>query len=100
MAHGLKADPARAIEIALAARKATVGLDAERADLYVDLIINSLSEAARQALTNMDLRKLKYEFQSEWAREQFREYLARGKAEGKAEGELRGRAALVIRLLS
>jgi flagellar biosynthesis/type III secretory pathway protein FliH len=108
MAHGLKGDPARAIEIALAARKATVGLDAERADLYVDLVINSLSEAARQALTNMDLRKLKYEFQSEWAREQFREYLARGleqgmaqgKAEGEALGELRGRAALVIRQLS
>jgi hypothetical protein len=94
MAHGLKADPARAIEIALAARNASAGLDADRSDLYVDLIINSLSEAARQALTNMDLRK--YEFQSEWAREQ----LARGRAEGEAMGELRGRAALVIRQLT
>jgi hypothetical protein len=91
MAHGLEADPARALEIALAARTACVGLDVDRADLYVDLIINSLNEAARRALMNMDLRKLKYQFQSEWAREQF--------AERMAEGELRGRAALIIRQL-
>jgi hypothetical protein len=96
MAHGLKADPALAVEIALAARNACAGLDAERADLYVDLIINSLSEAARRALANVDLRKIKYEFQSDWARDWAREQVARG----RAEGEARGRAALVIRLLT
>jgi uncharacterized protein DUF4351 len=100
MAHGLKADPARAIEIALAARHASAGLDADRADLYVDLIINSLSEAARRALMNMDLRKHKYRFQSVWAREQLAEGVAQGVAQGRAEGEIRGRAALVMRLLT
>jgi uncharacterized protein DUF4351 len=96
MAHGRNADSARAVKIALAARNASAGLDAERADLYVDLIVNSLSEAARRALTNVDLRKIKYEFQSDWARDWAREQVARG----RAEGEARGRAALVIRLLT
>jgi len=90
MAHGLRADPARAMEIALAARKASAGLDAERSEMYVDLIINSLGEAARQALMNMDLRK--YEFQSAWARE----YLARSRAEGEAHG----RVVMLTRLLT
>jgi hypothetical protein len=100
MAHGIKADPARALEIARAARHASAGLDAERADLYVDLIINSLSEAARHALMNMDLRKCKYRFQSEWALEQIAEGVAKGRAEGQVEGELRGRTALLIRQLT
>ncbi len=86
MAHGRDADPARAIEVALAALKASIGLDADRADLYADLIINSLSEAARQALKKMDVHK--YEFQSEWAREQI------------AQGEVRGRVALLLRMLT
>lgn len=94
LAHGRGANCERAIEIALAARNAIVGLDADREDLYVDLIINSLSEAARRALMEMDLRQ--YEFQSDWAREK----LARSRAEGEMLGELRGRAALVIRMLT
>src|SRR5262249_52439870 len=48
MAHGCDADPARAIQIALAALKASADLDDGRADLYADLIKDSLSEAAHQ----------------------------------------------------
>lgn len=98
MAHGLRADPARAIEIALAARNASAGLDADRSDLYVDLIINSLSEAARQALMNMKPRT--YEFQSVWAHDWAREQVARGRAEGEAHGEAHGRVVMLTRQLT
>jgi len=89
MAHGRDADPVRAIEIAIAAQKASVGLDADRSRIYVDLIMNSLGEAAREALNTMATQK--YEFQSDFARK----YIALG----EAQGEARGRAALVIRQL-
>jgi hypothetical protein len=89
MAHGRDADPVRAIEIAIAAQKASVGLDADRSRIYVDLIMSSLGEAAREALNTMITQK--YEFQSDFARH----YIALG----EAQGEARGRAALVIRQL-
>jgi hypothetical protein len=72
--------------IALAAQKASLGLDADRSKIYFDLILNSLGEAARQALKNMDARK--YEYQSDFARR----YIA--------QGEVHGRAALIMRLLT
>ncbi|MEJ0035520.1 MAG: DUF4351 domain-containing protein [Gammaproteobacteria bacterium] len=94
MAHGRDADPARAIEIALAAQKASVGLDADRSRIYVDIIMSSLGEAAREALTNMATQK--YEYQSDFAKR----YVAQGRAEGEALGEVRGRATLIARLLA
>jgi hypothetical protein len=89
MAHGRDTNAERAIEIALAAQKASTGLDADRSKIYFDLIMSSLREAARQALINMDARK--YEYQSEFARR----YVAQGHASGIAEG----RATLIIHLL-
>ena len=89
MAHGRDADPSRAIEIALAAQRASVRLDADRSRIYGDLIMNSLGEAAREALKTMATQK--YEFQSDFARH----YIALGEAQGAA----RGRAALILRLL-
>jgi len=86
MAHGRDADSVEALEIAQAAHRASEGLDANRACIYLDLIISSLGEAARRALGNMDARK--YEFQSDFARH----YIA--------EGEARGRTSLLIRLLT
>jgi len=86
MAHGRDANTAHAIEIALAAQSASVALDADRAKIYLDLILNSLGEAARQALMTMDAQK--YEYQSEFARK----YVAVGLAEG--------RVALLQRLLT
>lgn len=86
MAHGRDADLVRAVEIAFAARKASAGLDADRSRIYGDLIMNSLSEAAREALSTMI--KQKYEFQSDFAKH----YIALGEANG--------RAALVMRQLT
>jgi hypothetical protein len=94
LAHGRDADSVRAVEIAVAAQRAIISLDADRASIYVDLITNALGEAARQALKSMDIRK--YEYQTEFARHHF----SRGVAEGEARGEARGRAALLARLLT
>jgi hypothetical protein len=90
MAHGKAVDVERAAQVANAAQAATAGLDADRSKLYFDLIMNSLSEAARQALKAMDLQK--YEYQSDFARH----YVA----QGVAQGEVRGCASLILRQLS
>ena len=102
MAHGRDANAERAIEVALAAQRASTALDADRSKIYGDLIMSSLGEAARHALENMDASK--YEYQSDFARR----YVAQGRAEGEAhgravgiaEGLAEGRAALIIRLLT
>jgi hypothetical protein len=86
MAHGRDANRTRAVEIALAAQNASIGLDEDRSDIYVDLILNSLGEAAREALMKMATQK--YEYQSDFARHYF------------ARGEVCGRATLVIRQLT
>jgi hypothetical protein len=86
MAHGRDTDPKRAVEIALAAQKASLDLDADRSKIYFDLILNSLGEAARQALSKMDART--DEYQSDFARR----YIAQGRVEG--------RAALILQLLT
>jgi hypothetical protein len=86
MAHGKDADPDKSVRIALAAQLASVGLDDDRSTLYCDLILQSLSEAARRAFKNM--RAFKYEYQSDFAKE----YIALGVA--------KGRAGLMQRLLS
>jgi hypothetical protein len=90
MAHGRDMDREKAVRIALAAMAASVGLDAERSTLYFDLTMASLSQAAREALQEMD--PTKYEYQSEFARR----YFFRGKAEGEAEGK----AEIVLRQLA
>jgi hypothetical protein len=90
MAHGQGADSGKALQIAVAAMTASLGLDAERSVLYYDLVYASLGEAARKSLQTMD--PAKYEFQSEFARR----YLA----EGEAKGEARGEAKVVLKLLA
>ncbi len=52
--------------------------------MYFDLVLASLSKAARQELQAMD--PAKYEYQSEFARR----YVAQGRAEGKVEGKVEG----------
>lgn len=98
MAHGRDANVTRAIDIAAAAQRAASGLDLDRSRIYLDLIMNSLGEAARRALTDMDPRK--YVFQSDFARR----YIALGRAEGieegRSEGRTEGRAALILRQLA
>lgn len=90
MAHGKDADPGKSVRIALAAQLASADLDDDRSTLYCDLILHSLSEAARRAFQTM--RAFKYEYQSDFAKH----YFGKGKAEGKAEG----RAELVLRQLT
>lgn len=75
MAHGRDSNLQRAVEIALAAQKASVELDAGRSKIYVDLITNSLGEAARHALKSMDA------WTYEWQSDIVRGYIARGRAE-------------------
>jgi hypothetical protein len=90
MAHGSDADTDKSAQIALAAQFASVGLDDDRSKLYFDLILISLSEAARKALGNMD--PAKYQYQSDFAK--------RYVAQGEVQGEIKGRVALVIKLLT
>lgn len=61
MAHGRDSDTQRAVEIALAAQNASVGLDADRSKIYCDLIMSCLGEAARRALKSMDARTYVYQ---------------------------------------
>lgn len=82
IAHGRDAPPERAAEIALVAQKVTDDLDADRKTIYFDLILQSLSEAARKALGNM--KEQTYEFRSDFALRHFK----------------RGTAQLVLELLA
>jgi len=90
MAHGKDADVEKAVRIALTAQLASINLDEDRSRLYCDLILNSLHEAARQALLSM--KPANYEYQSDFAK--------RYVAQGRAEGRLEGRADLVTRQLA
>lgn len=90
MAHGKDADAEKSLRIALAARLASANLDEDRSTLYCDLILNSLSEAARRAFKSM--RTFKYEYQSDFAKQYF--------GQGRMEGQLEGRADLVMQLLN
>ena len=94
MAHGKSPDPAKSVRIALAAQLASADLDDDRSLLYCDLILYSLSEAARRAFQNM--RAFKYEYQSDFARH----YIGLGKEKGLETGLARGRAELVLRQLT
>ena len=90
MAHGQDENTEKSLQIALAAQLASAGLDEDRSKQYFDLVMNSLSEAARQRLKTMDIAK--YEYQSEFARRYY--------GQGRAEGQAAGRAELVVRLLT
>jgi hypothetical protein len=91
MAHGHDADVAKAARIAALAQGVSARLDADRSRLYLDLVMNSVSEAVRKVLAKTML-PFKYEYQSEFAKH----YVAEGRAEGLAQGRL----ALVTRLLA
>jgi hypothetical protein len=78
MAHGRDDDAGKAAQIAFAAQLASLGLDDERGRMYVDLVLNSLSDAARRELITMD--PAKYEYQSDFAKR----YIGLGRAEGRA----------------
>lgn len=83
MAHGRNVDVEKATQIALAAEAALLGLDAERANLYHDMLDQALSEAARRALQTMVSGK--YEYRGEFAKR----YYGQGLTEGRAQLVLR-----------
>jgi hypothetical protein len=91
MAHG-QADVGQLV--ALAALMAVKNLDPERARLYWDLVLSSLSGAARQALEKL-MEKGKYEYQSDFARK----YVAQGREEGREEGRQEGEAGALLEVL-
>jgi hypothetical protein len=78
IAHGRDKNASKAAQIALAAHLGTLVLDAERGRMYVDLVFDSLSEAAQKELRAMD--PAKYEYRSEFAKR----YIGLGRAEGRA----------------
>ena len=90
LAHGRDDDVCKSAEIALAAHWAAKTLDKGRAALYVDLVLNALSEAALRALQEME--PMKHQLQSEFARLYHGQGMEQGLAEGKAEGLAEGRA--------
>jgi hypothetical protein len=92
--HGRDADAEKSAEIALAAHSAAALLDTRRSEMYFDLVLYCLSEAARRVLQAMDTTK--YQYQSEFARR----YFGQGREEGKAEGNVEGRAEMALKLLS
>lgn len=94
IAHGKDDDAERAARIALAAQKASFDLDDDRSKLYCALISISLGEAARAVLKTMDIQTFMqtYECQPEFTQP----YVEKG----MVQGELKGRVAMVLRLLA
>ncbi|WP_437312330.1 hypothetical protein [Sorangium sp. So ce388] len=90
MAHG---QSAAGLTIAVAALTAAAGLDQERQDLYLDVVLSSLNEAARRSLE--EKMKSGYEFQSDFARS----YVAKGRQEGLLEGQREAAANAVLKVL-
>jgi hypothetical protein len=87
VAHGREAGGA---EPALAAIGAAVRLDADRAKLYHDFVLQHLGAVARAELEAL-MATGKYEYQSDFARK----YIA----EGTAQGELKGKAEALLAVL-
>lgn len=78
VAHGHDADVTKAARIAALAQGVSAGLDSDRSKLYLDLVMNSASEAVRKALSKTML-PFKYEYQSDFAKH----YVAEGRTQGR-----------------
>src|SRR5262249_42039111 len=85
--HGQNPNTALAARIASAAIVASAAIDAARSRLYLDLILISLSESAREALKDA-MNSLGFEYQSDFARRYF------------GEGKTEGRIDLTLKLLA
>ena len=68
-------------------------LDQDRAELYADIVMGFIHEAARRTL-EVEMNLQNYEVRSEYLRKLKAEGLAEGRAEGRAEGL--GRALLEV----
>jgi len=95
LAHG--ADPNRSTVLdALLSALTTV--DSPRAELYCDLVLAALPEAAQRYLEEL-MATGTYEYQSDFARRYFSRGKAEGEAAGKAEGKAEGKATAVLAVL-
>ncbi len=75
-----------------------VTLDDDRALLYSDLVLASLSGAARIALEEL-MANGNYVYQSDFAKKHQAHGRAEGRAEGKAEGKAEGEATAILTVL-
>ncbi len=66
-------------------------LDQDRAELYADIVMGFIHEAARRTL-EVEMNLQNYEVRSEYLRKLKAEGLAEGRAEGRTEGRAEGRA--------
>ena len=57
LGHANDPDTDKSARTALMAQMASIGLDVQRSALYCDLVLNSLPEVARRALSTMDTKK-------------------------------------------
>jgi len=83
LGHANDPDIDKSARTALMAQMASVGLDVQRSSLYCDLVLNSLPEVARRALSTMDTKK--YEYQSEFARRYYGQGMEAGVAQGRVD---------------
>jgi hypothetical protein len=81
-------------QVATAALRVLLDLDDERARLYLDVILLSVSQATRQHLEAL-MASGHYEFQSDFAKK----YVALGRQEGREEGREEGRALAILGFL-
>lgn len=89
MAHGADSDTEQALQIATTALRAAQPLDQDRAALYSDIILHSLSQAAKEAFGQME--PANYVFRSEFA--------IHHQSIGRTEGRTEGRAEIIERML-
>jgi hypothetical protein len=87
LAHGVRDGHEKVLDTLLAGLAA---VDRDHANLYADIVLAALPEAARSYLETLMITQ-KYEYQSDFARR----YFGQGKAEGKAEGEAKAVLAVL-----
>lgn len=88
MAHG--SHPRRDL-ILQALLAALESVDRDHANLYADVVLAALPEAARHHLEELMAIRT-YEYQSDFARRYYGQGRAEGEAKGRAEGEAKGKA--------
>jgi len=91
VAHARGKNAVKSAEIALAVLYGCLGLDAERATFYADIIRSALSESARKALEALMESPKHREYQSEFVRKHY--------SAGKAEGLVEGKAGALVAIL-
>ena len=101
--HGQSTDIPLAARIASAAIVASADIDAERSQLYIDLILICLTENAPEGI-EATMNSLGFEYQSDFARRYFGQGKAEGRTEGRTEGRAEGRAEsrveIILKLLT